>query len=48
MLNAEQLRDAPLNAQIEFWNRWNAEGREGAIAQVSVDQREVIVAGSRE
>ena len=43
MLNAEQLRDAPLNAQVEFWNRWNAEGREGAIAQVSVDQRDVVV-----
>jgi SAM-dependent methyltransferase len=43
MLNAEQLRDAPLNAQIEFWHRWNAEGREGAIDQVSVDQRGVVL-----
>jgi 2-polyprenyl-3-methyl-5-hydroxy-6-metoxy-1,4-benzoquinol methylase len=43
MLNAQQLRDAPLNTQVEFWNRWNAEGREKAIAQVSVDQREVVV-----
>jgi SAM-dependent methyltransferase len=43
MLNAEQLRDAPLNAQIEFWNRWNAEEREAAISQVSIDQRDLVV-----
>ena len=43
MLNAKQLRDAPLNSQVEFWNSWNAEGRESGIAQVSVDQRDVII-----
>ena len=43
MLNADQLRDAPLNAQIDFWNLWNAEGREGGIAQVSVDQRDAVL-----
>ena len=43
MLNAKQLRDAPSNAQIEIWNRRNAEARERTIDQVSVDQRDVVV-----
>jgi hypothetical protein len=25
MLKAEQLRDAPMSVQVEFWNRWNAD-----------------------
>jgi hypothetical protein len=36
MLNAKQLRDALSNAQIEIWNRRNAEARERTIDQVSV------------
>jgi hypothetical protein len=43
MLNAEQLRNAPLSVQVEFWNRWNAYAREDAIQQVSIDQRDVVL-----
>ncbi len=43
MLNAEQLRDAPLSVQVEFWNKWNADTREKGILQVSMDQRHVVV-----
>lgn len=43
MLNSEQLPDAPMSAQIEFWNRWNADHREEEIMQVSIDQRDVVL-----
>lgn len=43
MLNSEQLADAPMRDQVEFWNSWNADNREKEIAQVSVDQRDIIL-----
>jgi 2-polyprenyl-3-methyl-5-hydroxy-6-metoxy-1,4-benzoquinol methylase len=42
MLKSQQRYDAPLPAQVAFWNEWLRESREQVIGQVSMDQALVI------
>ena len=42
MLKSEQRYDAPMSAQVDFWNQWNTDARETSIDHVSVDQANVI------
>jgi 2-polyprenyl-3-methyl-5-hydroxy-6-metoxy-1,4-benzoquinol methylase len=42
MLKSEQRYDAPLPAQVAFWNDWNREAREAGVGQISIDQAHVI------
>ena len=38
MLESEQRYEAPMPAQVKFWNRWNAEYRETELHTVSIEQ----------
>jgi len=42
MLKSQQRYDAPLPAQVAFWNEWIKESREQVVGQVSMDQALVI------
>jgi SAM-dependent methyltransferase len=43
MLKSKQRYDAPLPAQVAFWNRWNKEAREPGPGHISMDQARVIL-----
>lgn len=43
MNSRNQRLDAPVPAQVAFWNRWNTEARENSVGQVSLDQARVVV-----
>jgi 2-polyprenyl-3-methyl-5-hydroxy-6-metoxy-1,4-benzoquinol methylase len=42
VLNSEQRCEAAIPAQVDFWNTWNAEAREAAIDEVSIDQSQTV------
>ncbi|MFY0610012.1 MAG: class I SAM-dependent methyltransferase [Hyphomicrobiaceae bacterium] len=43
MLDSHQRLEAPLSAQVEFWNAWNAKEREDGIARVSIEQADTVM-----
>jgi 2-polyprenyl-3-methyl-5-hydroxy-6-metoxy-1,4-benzoquinol methylase len=47
MLKSEQRFDALMPAQVEHWNRWNAETREKEVGIVSIEQANVVLSWLR-
>lgn len=41
-MKSDQRFEAPLPAQVAFWNRWNAETREDSVNAVSLEQADVV------
>lgn len=47
MLKSQQRSDAPLPAQVAFWNEWNAATREASVEKVCIEQADTVLAWLR-